>query len=345
MEWRRLNIEPPRRLRLELGLDCPLLCLHCSASAAPGHPLVMPPDLAYRLIDEFTQMGGEEVTFTGGEPLVQSCICELLRRSRADGLRTTIFTTGITSRHPPTTVAAHEWELLGAVLDKAVFSVYSAQPSVHDLITGLPGSLELTLEAIRRAVAAGIEADLHFVPTRANFRDLASIGDIAHRLGVTGIRVIRYVPQGRGVTNHDNLRLAPQQLAELRQLMQSAVERTDVNFRIGSGFGFLLDIAPPCSAALDELVIGATGRVYPCSGFSGFRGKEAIGTAANTSLADVWENAPFLRSIRTMLAARAEDDGCRPGGCLAQSAAAARRLTDTVPDPETLAFSILGDAA
>ena len=38
-----------RKLRVELGLDCPLLCLHCSAFAAPGHPLGLPTELAARI--------------------------------------------------------------------------------------------------------------------------------------------------------------------------------------------------------------------------------------------------------------------------------------------------------
>src|SRR5438552_17833689 len=88
---------PPRlrKLRLELARDCPLRCLHCSATAVPGHPLAMPPGLPQRLIREFAAMGGEEVTLTGGEPLVDLRLQDLLTEATGRGLATVVFTSGV----------------------------------------------------------------------------------------------------------------------------------------------------------------------------------------------------------------------------------------------------------
>lgn len=77
------SIPPPRKLRIELGLDCPLRCRHCSANAAPGHPLALGTEIVRRLIAEFAAMGGEEITFTGGEPLVNTYLPDFLADATA----------------------------------------------------------------------------------------------------------------------------------------------------------------------------------------------------------------------------------------------------------------------
>jgi MoaA/NifB/PqqE/SkfB family radical SAM enzyme len=119
------DVAPPRRLRLELGLDCPLLCLHCSANAAPGHPGVMPSELAHRLVREFAEMGGKEVTLTGGEPLVHPGLPALLGLARMVGLETVVFTSGIVHAAPDRAAAPAAYlESLASVMDRAVFSLY-----------------------------------------------------------------------------------------------------------------------------------------------------------------------------------------------------------------------------
>lgn len=327
---------PPRKLRLELGLDCPLLCLHCSAYAAPGNPLTMPTDLAERLLREFAALGGKEVTFTGGEPLVRPNLATLLEQACTLRLETVLFTSGVVyGEAGPTAAPGAQLAALAPVLGRAVFSVYSLDPTAHDAVTRTPGSLELTRQAIFRSVEVGVRTELHFVPTRANYREFPSLVREAAALGVRAIRVLRYVPQGRGRINQDALRLRPDQQHELSRLLRQTAGADRVEVRIGSGFGYLVGEAPPCGAALEELVVGPNGRVYPCSGFSAFRGEGAIENVRDMPLAEVWRYSPYLRAVRDMLAAReAQHTGCATG-CLAQKAAATGRLTDAVDDPDT----------
>src|SRR5579859_729023 len=121
---RMTQFSPPRKLRIELGLDCPLLCQHCSANAAPGHPLAMSVALANRLVREFAEMGGQEVTFTGGEPLVNPHLPSLLKTARMLGLETVMFTSGaVYDGSCPSTVPSGYVQSIASTLDCAVFSV------------------------------------------------------------------------------------------------------------------------------------------------------------------------------------------------------------------------------
>lgn len=324
-----------RRIRIELGLDCPLRCQHCSAHAAPGHPLTMTTALAARLVDEFAAMGGEEVTFTGGEPLLRQDLPDLLASSRRIGLRTVLFTSGTVHGASGRPLAAVEpLTALAGMLDRAVFSVYAVDPAAHDALTGVEGSLACTCRAIGAAVANGIASEVHFVPTRGNFRELPRVLDRAAALGVGAVRVIRYVPQGRARAHDDGLRLVGAEIGELQELLERALARPEIAVKVGSGFGHLLAEAPPCTAALDELVVSSTGRIYPCSGFAGYHGAGAIGSVQHAPLAQVWRDAPYLRAVRRVLAQRAAGAGCCKPGCLAQKAAQTGVLTDAIDDPD-----------
>jgi radical SAM protein with 4Fe4S-binding SPASM domain len=260
-----------------------------------------------------------------------------LAQAKALGLRTVVFTSGVVYGEGDRVAASRaQLAALAPVLDRAVFSLYSLNGPVHDAVTRTAGSLELTLQAIRRTVEVGIRAELHFVPTRENYRDLPALVSAAHVLGVSTVRILRYVPQGRGYANQGQLGLARDQQKELRDLLRQAVAAQCVEVRIGSGFGYLVEDAPPCTAAVEELVVSASGRVYPCSGFSSFRGVGAIGDVQDMSLAEVWMNSPYLCAVRAMLAARETAGAPCDVGCLAQKAAASGKLTDAVPDPDAL---------
>jgi len=327
-----------RKLRLELALDCPLRCAHCSASAAPGHPLAMMPDVTARLVREFAAMGGEEITFTGGEPLVRADLGDLLTDAVGHGLSTVVFTSGtVHTATGPAAASLDDVTRLAPMLGRAVFSVYSTDPARHDRITRTPGSLTMTREAIGHAVAAGIRCEFHVVPTRANYRDIPALAQEAASSGVRAMRVIRYVPQGRGRAHRDELHLTQTEQRELRAILRTTMEIATVDVRIGAGFGYLLAEAPPCTAAVDELVVAAGGQIYPCSGFSGYHGQDAVGSVRNTPLADVWRDAPYLRAVRDIHAAHAtqvsRDPECHPG-CPAQKAIDAGHLTSAHPDPD-----------
>jgi MoaA/NifB/PqqE/SkfB family radical SAM enzyme len=330
-------IEPKlRQLRLEIGLDCALLCRHCSVMAAPGNQRVLPRQVSHDLINSFAAMGGEELTITGGEPILAFPeTLGLLDQGRALGLKTVVFTSGVQRVRngiAPLTIA--EASILATRLDRIVFSLYSAQPDRHDLITKVPGSHAVTVSAISSAVQVGLRTEIHFVPMRQPGLELRQLYELGQRMQVSAIRVIRFVPHGRARVGAE-LRPTATDLADLRDTIDELPESA-VAIKVGPAFRFLVDDAPYCTAAIREIVIGSDGSIYPCSGFLGYQGPEAIGNVFDGRLEDLWATAPFLQSMRRLVNARIQGQSRHPIGCPAQKAFRAGHISDDIPDPDTV---------
>jgi radical SAM protein with 4Fe4S-binding SPASM domain len=330
------TIEPRfRQLRLELGLDCTLLCRHCSVMAAPGNPHSLPEATALELIDAFADMGGEELTITGGEPLIMlRKTVHLLDQARSRGLKTVLFTSGVLrGRNGITALSTRHARTLSNRLDRIVFAVYSARPAQHDYITRVAGSHSAALTAIGRAVQAGMSVEIHFVPRRRPGSELRQLYELATTLGVSTIRVIRFVSHGRARSDAE-LRPTQVDLSELRSALVDVCGAGEVAVRVGPALRFLVDFAPYCTAGTQELVVGSDGQIYPCSGFLGYAGPEAIGNVFDAPLGEIWSDAPFLQAMRSLVNARVQ--GCSPhaDGCPAQKALATGHISDETEDPD-----------
>lgn len=317
-------------LRLELLKDCGLICRHCSAYAAPHNPKRLTIERVMGLITEFSALGGKRVTLTGGEPLMYSSIVKVGQKAAELGLTVRLFSSGIVSEagvHSPVKTAT--LTALSPSIATIMYSVYSADPSDHDYITHTSGSHEMTTEAIRRTIQAGIGAEIHLVLTRKNYRGLSVLTEYATELGVQRIGLLRFVPQGRGKLQEDRLTMTTEDYHWLRsEVIRLRFQNPGLDIHLGSAHNFLELGHSPCTAALDTLVVDADGNIAPCSGFGDFRIDDPWGNILTQSLAQVWEHSVFLQEVRQ---AHTKAQGCP--GCLAQKALFGGRVDADITDP------------
>lgn len=319
-----------REMRIELLRGCPLRCVHCSAHAAPLHPLQLAAERVSFLVDEFAALGGERVTFTGGEPLAYPGLHAILDQCHLHGIATRLFSSGVILDGRRPSAALQIIDRLTPSLDGIVYSLYAAYGPTHEAITRVAGSFALTLESIRHTVAAGIQTDLHFVPTHGNHRDLPDIVELADKLGVRRISVLRFVPHGRGRRRSDALALDAPAHAWLRSTIADVrVRHPRITVAVGSAYN-LLHVGEPtaCTAGIDQLVIEATGNIIPCSAFAGYHIEDPVGNINDAALRDVWERSSYLGAVRRTLQ---QNNTCE--GCLAQKTLASGRIDASVVDP------------
>ncbi|AZM91420.1 radical SAM/SPASM domain-containing protein [Streptomyces sp. W1SF4] len=179
---------------LELTRNCNEICTHCYADSGPGlgHGTMTVADWV-RVIDELADMGGLDVQFIGGEPMLYPELPELIGHAAGRGLGIEIFSN-------MTHVRPAVWEAITEHGAKLATSYYSDDAAEHDAITKLRGSHRKTRANIERAVELGIPIRGGVVSLREGQRaqgavtDLQSIG--VQQVGGDRMRAFGRASQG-----------------------------------------------------------------------------------------------------------------------------------------------------
>ncbi len=319
-----------QELRVELLRACPLLCIHCSAYAAPHHAVHLPLERLLTLIDEFSDGGGRRVTFTGGEPLMYTDLGEILHRCRERALSTRLFSSGVIFDGIDRVAGVKILTQCRHLLDAVMYSVYSTSAETHDQITRIPGSLQLTLDAIKHTVALNIRAEIHFVPTLKNYRELPDIVALAAHLHVPRVGILRFVLHGRGKSRADSLTLGREEHLWLRRaILELRKCYPCTTLYVGSAYNLLgVDAPHPCTAGINQLVIEADGSIVPCSAFSNIPVKDHFDNILRQPLQTVWRRSLYLQQVRQALA---DVHSC--SSCLAQKTIIAGHIDSQIQDP------------
>jgi radical SAM protein with 4Fe4S-binding SPASM domain len=184
-------------------------------------------------------------------------------------------------------------------LDSIAFSLYSSRQKVHDHITNTPGSFAASVEAIRNSVRSGITTEVHFVATKINIIELDQLSDFVLTLGVRHISVLRFVPQGRGNCNSEQLIPSSQDFKILRATIAAIREKSPVSLRLGSPFNFLLLGHPAaCTTGTDRMIIDAHCLAHPCDALKRVALPDRCNDAMTTPLIQIMDKDSVFRTIR-----------------------------------------------
>ena len=179
-----------QRVWVYTNFDCNLACSYCCAESSPkAEARRFPVDLARQAFAEFSEQGGREVLFTGGEPFMHPELGELL--AAAEGMERTILTNAMIIGR------GRRREILEE-LDRGVLlqvSLDSATAEVHDRQRGA-GSWAKALDGIGLARSLGFRVR---VAATLYDEDPVGVAALHERLDTEGIdredRLIRPVAQ------------------------------------------------------------------------------------------------------------------------------------------------------
>lgn len=197
-------------LWLEITQKCNLTCTHCYVSSSPEIALhgKMRHEDWLAAIDEAASVGCKAIQFIGGEPLLYPRIDDLIMRCRElDFSLIEIFTNG-------TPVNDRKASLFSKLGVQVACSFYSAQPQIHDTITGKIGSFERTMAGLRQLSS-------HSVPVRIGFIEMAQNGghfeEARNLLQSIGISTVGY-DSIRGFGRGEELAPAPSKSSKFEGL-------------------------------------------------------------------------------------------------------------------------------
>ena len=327
---RRAGLHPPRTLTLAITGTCNLACLHCWVDAGPSSPATaVPTGTLRRLLEEFAAIGGEEIRFTGGEPLSHPDWLELIRLARETGFtRVYLQTNGMlfTDEH---VAALRELDFPGLSIQ---ISLDGATAPTHDLVRGA-GAFESALAGIERLVAGGLARRIAIFCTemRHNLGEIPALLELADDLGIGSVTTGSLVMCGRAA---EESLAAPPLLDHYLRLL----ERFDSEPRFRELYGKIGKMAAlewrgeasprsECCTFVENPYLTPGGLLYPC--VLCHADDFAVAGVFAKSLADAFaEGAPLwatlLQTSRSRAAALGQCRDCPgslacAGGCMGRA--------------------------
>ena len=250
-------------LQFELSSRCNERCIHCYIpNEKKNHGEDMSSSKVKELIDEYVDMGGIHVTFSGGEAFLHKELLDLVRYCRDKDLKVSILSNLIAV----TDKQIEELKELNISLIQV--SLYSMDPKKHDFVTTVKGSLEKTKRVIEKLVAADIPVQISCPIMKANQDGYEDVLEYAKSLKIKA--ECDYIMMAQSDLNTENLanRLS---LEETEKLLRTIIEK-DTDYReitlqqlpVSDRIKFDLENylkEPVCGVGYDNCCIAAIGDV------------------------------------------------------------------------------------
>lgn len=280
----RLNI--PLSVQLDLTYRCNERCIHCYLDH-DDHGEMTTAEIK-DLLDQMADAGVFYLTMSGGEILMRRDFFEILEHARKRTFCIKLKTNGILIREKE----AERIKALG--VESVQVSVYSHVAEVHDAITKQPGSLQRSIEAIRRLRAHGIRVLMANILMVRNATHYAGVQALAAQLGAQFFMDPTITPMMDGDRSVLDLNVDG---ATLREVFRNGALVGNVEEFCAAPEGLdenALDMLP-CSAGHTACYVSPYGDIYPCVQFP-----LPCGNVRRMKFADIWRDSPQLKEIRSI---------------------------------------------
>ncbi len=277
--------ESDRRHRLlsvhwELTYRCNEKCTHCYLDVFTPNANV-PGELSTEeclgIIDQMTELGVLNLTFSGGEILVRRDFFRIAEYARSKRFLLRLFTNGIL-------IKPEIADRIAALHPYAVeVSLYSAKPEVHDAITRRKRSWELTTRALRLLNERGVRTMVKTPLMRENVCELNEVRAIAKELGAQFRYDVTITPKDTGGLEPLKHRISYDDMVEVfRKEVDSSVwlERK------------ITDETHTCGIARSAMAIDPYGNVIPC-----LQTRFIAGNLRDRSLREIWQSSPVWQEL------------------------------------------------
>jgi len=288
----------PLKAIFELTKRCNLDCLHCYIA---GDRNELPTTRWLALVDELAASGCMTIDLSGGELTLRDDWLTIARRVREKRITLTVLTNGTLLTDSQVD------ELAGLKPAVVAISLYGATPTVHDQITGVMGSFENSVRALRTLRRAGISCRVSSVLMNENFSEFPGIISLASDLGCSFVFDPTVAPLQDGRLDVLSHRVSVSRLKEFYshvllegRTREYEVARQDLVPRSAKG---------PCGAGFTLAYVQANGLVNPCVGL-----EPAFGSVAEETFPDVWRSPTAARFRESAIRVTGKCAACEVAG-------------------------------
>ena len=281
-----IRLGVPISLQVTLTDRCNLRCVHCY-SVAEDRPELTTAEVA-DLLEQAAAAGTFMLILTGGEVLCRRDLPAILERALDLRFATKLYSNA-------TLIDDGAADMIAASgVHQVHVSVFSAEPAVHDGITGMPGSLAASLAAVERLRRRGVRVMLKCVVMKPNLATFASVLRLAEDLGASCAFDPKVTVRNDGDTAPLALRLGHDDLVSVFATPEIAAAGRDEVVPDEFAFAGELAEAPPCAAGFNNCAISPHGDVTPCVAFP-----IVAGNIREAPFLQIWRESLVLQRIRS----------------------------------------------
>lgn len=302
----------PRNVYWETTIACGLACQHCRADAiAHRDPRELAGADAEAMLRDIKTMGSMLI-LTGGDPMLRPDLFDLIRYARNLHIPTSIT---------PSTTPTLTREVVKGFKEAGIaamgLSLDGPTPEVHDAFRGVPGTFDVSRQALAWAREAGLPVQVNTSVTRETLPHLPALYDLLRKSASPPVRrwsLFLLVPVGRGAT------LGLPTLDDVERLFEWIYEIAEhAPFHVGTveappyrryWVERQVQSGQPDAAirrAANRMGLGVRdgngvifvshrGDVYP----AGFLPYPTLGNVRDQPLSEIYRTAPGLLSLRDM---------------------------------------------
>lgn len=299
------------RVTFETTRKCNLRCMHCYSDSGAHRKDELTVEEIKGFIDQLADIGVLAIAFSGGEPLCHPRLFELIEYARRKPLTVTLSTNG-TLITPEVVTKLKELEVC-----RVDVSIDGPDAETHDQFRRVKGAFEKTVQGVTLLVNAGITVDASVCINRFNYKKVKHILELLHNVGVNDFKVwpIRFT----GRPDEEDFFVTPE---EFREVMEAVREYEFEELGKAGKEEYRYSTLENCGIGSTRLVIKSNGVVTPCLSFEE---DVSLGTIREQSIADIWNNSPLLKRLRSMSVFKTEI--CKDcelalvckGGCIAET--------------------------
>lgn len=276
-----------RSIHIEITSICNERCIHCYIPHhLKNHHMNI--DLFNKIVDESKEMNLLNLTLTGGEPMLHPKFIEMIKRCKAQNISINVLSN--------LTVLSEEIvnELKGYPLASIQASLYSIDPSIHDAITKMKGSCNLTKEAIKKLVDNNVNIQISCPILKNNMNCYSDVIEWAKTLNLNVSSDYELIGKYNSDTSNLDCRLT---YDEIYRILQK-----DKYFNIGN---LIKEVDEKksltvedniCSVCRYSLCISENGNVYPCAGWQ----SNVLGNICNYKLKQIWNESEKVKNLRSI---------------------------------------------
>jgi AdoMet-dependent heme synthase len=292
----------PLSVHFDLTYRCNERCVHCYLDHENHGELTTAECLA--VLEEIAKAGTLFLTFSGGEIFLRPDLFEILAAARRLHFDVSLKSNALLI------TAERAARLRDLGVRRVQISVYSEEPSVHDAITKVAGSLQRTLAAIPLLLAQGLQVKLACPLMRENLLAYRGVMALAEKLGVPYVLDLTITPMMDGTGGPLAHRASTAELLPVlrdpalhachpQPASETARSAEALSPSLGSAVTSGMDSSAyddlPCSAGHNSCYISPYGDVFPCVQLP-----QAAGNLRRERFVDIWYHAPQLERLRAV---------------------------------------------